>query len=150
MSTSIQQAAERFLSLMVRLRRLGAEMPPPQVAQVSPSLMNLIDYVATFPNCGIKEMARGLKLSAPSVSVSVRQLEEAGFIARQPHPQDKRAVQIFLTPKGWELYEQTSRFRRERFERLLVGLTPTERDTLLALLEKALNYTESKDTNLVK
>jgi len=145
MSTTIQQAADRFLTLMTRLRRLRAITPPPQAAQVSPSLMAIIDYVATSPNCGIKEMARGLKLSTPTVSVSVRQLEEAGFIGRQPHPRDKRAVQIFLTPRGQELYEQTYRFRRQTFEKLLSGLAPEERDALLALLEKALNDTESKN-----
>ena len=147
MSSDIQQAAERFLSLMARLRNMGAITPPPQAAQISPSLMAIIDYVASAPNCGIKKIARGLKLSTPSVSVSVRQLEEAGFIGRQAHPRDKRAVQIFLTPKGRNLYEQTHRFRRQTFEQLLAGLTPKEQDALLALLEKALNDVESKNTS---
>ena len=146
----IQQAADRFLSLMARLRRIGTSASPPLAAQVSPSMMALIDYVATSPNCGIKEMAQGLKLSTPTVSVGVRQLEEAGFIGRQPHPRDRRSVQIFLTPKGQELYERTYSFRRQTFERLLAGLTPEERDTLLDLLEKALNQTEDQNTHSQK
>jgi DNA-binding MarR family transcriptional regulator len=105
--------------------------------------MAIIDFVAPSPHCGVKEIARGLKLSTPTVSVSVRQLEEAGFLERQPHPTDRRAVQLFLTPAGQELHEQTYAFRRQTFERLLSGLTPEERETLLSLLEKALDKTDA-------
>ena len=147
MSDDIQQAADRFLSLMAQLRSLGSAAPPPQIAQVSPSLMAIIDFAATSPDCGVKEIAKGLKLSTPSVSVGVRHLEEAGLIDRRPHPRDKRAVQIFLTPQGQELYDQTYRYRRQMFERLLVGLSDEERETLLALLEKALTGAETIHTS---
>ena len=143
MDASLQQTADRLLALMTRLRQFASGASPPQNAQLSPSLMAILDFVAASPHCGVKEIARGLKLSTPTVSVSVRQLEEAGFLERQPHPRDKRAVQIFLTPKGQELYEQTYAFRRQTFERLLSGLTSQERETLLSLLEKALNQADT-------
>ena len=139
MNDDIEQAAERFIELMGRLRQLAPDRPPPQTAGLSPSLMAIIDFVASSPNCGVKEIARGLNLSPPTVSISVRQLEAAGFIGRRPHPKDGRAVQIFLTPRGQELHDSTYAFQRARFEKLLSVLTPEERDLLLALLEKALN-----------
>ncbi len=145
-TANLQQAAEQLLSLIKRLRQLSPATPPPQAAQVSPSMMSIIDFVGSSPDCGVKEIARGLKLSTPTVSVSIRHLEEAGFIDRRPHPADRRAVQIFLTPKGWELYQQTYAFRRQTFERLLSGLTPDERQTLLELLEKAITQTENFHT----
>ncbi len=138
METELQHAAEKLIALLTQLRHMSPEKPPPQVAGISPSLMAIIEFVAGSPNCGIKAIARGLNLSPPSVSISVRNLEEAGLIARKPHPSDRRAVQIFLTPAGQELYDRTHAFRRQRFEKLLSGLTPEERATLLGLLEKAL------------
>ncbi len=143
MDASLQQTADRLLALMTRLRQFASGTPPPKNARLSPSLMAIVDFVATSPHSGIKEIARGLKLSTPTVSVSVRQLEKAGFLKRQPHPIDGRAVQLFLTPQGQALHEQTYAFRRQTFERLLAGLTPEERETLLALLEKALNQADS-------
>ncbi len=144
MSTpTLEQSADQLLGLMTRLRELTPGTPPPQVAQLSPSLMAIIDFIATHTGCGVKEIARGLKLSAPTVSISVRHLEEAGFVQRQPHPDDRRAVQFFLTDRGQELHEQTYAFRRQTFERLLSGLTPDERASLLALLKKALTQTEN-------
>ena len=145
-TANLQQAAEQLLSLIKRLRQLSPATPPPQAAQVSPSMMSIIDFVGLSPDCGVKEIARGLKLSTPTVSVSIRHLEEAGFIDRRPHPADRRAVQIFLTPKGRELYQQTYAFRRQTFERLLSGLTLDERQTLLELLEKAITQTENFHT----
>ncbi len=145
-TANLQQAAEQLLSLIKRLRQLSPATPPPQAAQVSPSMMSIIDFVGSSPDCGVKEIARGLKLSTPTVSVSIRHLEEAGFIDRRPHPADRRAVQIFLTPKGRELYQQTYAFQRQTFERLLSGLTLDERQTLLELLEKAITQTENFHT----
>ena len=144
MTSPLQQEAARLLTLMTRLRQQSPVTPPPAAAKISPSLMAIIDFVAESPDCGIKEIARGLKLSAPTVSVSIRQLEEKGFVGRKPNPDDRRAVQIFLTPAGQELHEQSTIFRRQTFERLLAGLTPEERETLLTLLEKALRQSETK------
>ncbi len=137
--SSLQEDAERLLELMKRLRRVVPTSPPPEAAQVSPSLMVFIDFVGASPGYGVKEIARALNLSAPTVSVGIRHLEDAGFIERRPHPSDKRAVQFFLTPKGQELFEQAHAFRRRTFEALLQGLTPEERQTLLQLWHKAIS-----------
>jgi len=150
MLSDIEHAAEKFLSLMTKLRRLGVTTLQPEEARLSPSLMVLIDYVASSPSCGIREMAKGLNLSTPTVSVGVRQLEEAGFLRRQPHPRDRRAVQILLTSKGEDLYQRTHRFRRQMFERLLAGLTSEERTMLLSLLGKALDIIEDQYTHRTK
>ena len=145
MDNDLQQAADKFLSLTRRLRRLGPKSPPPVEAQISPSLVAVVEYVAATPGCGIQEMAKGLGLSTPSVSISVRQLEKAGFITRQPDPQDGRAVQLFLTLAGEELHQRTHSFRCQKFECLLKGLTPEERNTLLDLLERAISAAENSN-----
>jgi DNA-binding MarR family transcriptional regulator len=145
MAKNLEQAANKFLDLTSRLRRLGPGAPLPEEAQISPSLLSLVEYAAAAPGCGIQEMAKGLNLATPTVSISVRQLEDAGFVERQPDPQDGRAVRLFLTPKGQKLYQRMHEFRCQKFERLLTGLTPHERATLLTLLEKAVSAAEIKE-----
>jgi len=130
-----EEPSDRFITLMMRLRRLA----PEQAAQISPSAMAIIDFVASEPYCGVKDVARGLEVSAPTVSVAVRQLEDAGLIARQAHPRDRRAVQLFLTAQGQEIYDQTYLSRRKVFERLLASLTEEEQEIMLELLTKALD-----------
>ena len=128
MGNNLEEAAKRFLKLASQLRRLGSGTSPPEDSQISPSQLALIEYAASNPDCGIQEMAEALKLSTPTVSISVRQLEKSGLIARKPHPDDGRAVQLFLTSKGEEVHQRAHSFHRQKFKKLLKGLTPEERE----------------------
>ena len=143
MDKHIEEAAKRFLKLASRLRSLGADDSPPEEVRVSLSHMALIEYAANHPGCGIQEMAEGLKLATPTVSISVRQLEKSDMFTRQPHPEDGRAAQIFLTPKGQEVHQRLDTFHRKKFKKLLSGLTPEESQVLLDLLERALDVSEN-------
>ena len=145
MTNNLKSTAEKFMHLMDRLRRLGPGNAPPKKANISPSQLALISYTASNPGCGVQSMAAELNLATPTVSISVRQLEKAGFMERQPDPQDGRAVQLYLTPTGQELHQSTYEFRCQKFERLLTGLTTRERTTLLDLLERAINTAEIKE-----
>ena len=150
MDNNLEQSAERFLRLMDRLRQWGPQTAPPKEANISLSQLALINYAASNPGCGVQAMASGLKLSKPTVSIGVSQLENAGLITRQPDPQDGRAVQLFLTREGQELHQRTHEFRCKRFERLLTDLTPQERTTLLTLLERAIQTVEQEEQGDIK
>ena len=145
MVNNLEQSAGQFLLLMDRLRQLGPQSAPPKEANISPSQLAFITFSASNPGCGVQAIASGLKLSKPTVSVGVSQLEEAGFLTRQSDPQDGRAVQLFLTRKGQELYQRTHEFRCKRFERLLKSLAHQERTTLLTLLERAIQTVENEE-----
>ncbi len=142
---NLASSAQRFLQLASRLRRLGTGGQGAGEALISPSHLALLEQVATSPGCGIQEIAAGLRLAPPTVSISVRQLEKAGWLTRQTHPDDRRAIQLFLTPTGEEIYQRAQAFHRRKFEQLLQGLAPEERHTLLTLLERAINSAEHRD-----
>ncbi|WP_293174669.1 MarR family transcriptional regulator [Oceanithermus sp.] len=142
MQDELYDAADEFFALMTRLRRMGVGASPPEMTQISPALMALVEQVATVPDSSIVDLARRLERAVPTVSVEVRHLEDAGLVARRPHPQDGRAVQVFLTSEGRALYERVQRARRDTLARLLSGLTSEERTTLLRLLGKAIRALE--------
>mgnify|MGYP002641226219 FL=1 len=144
MDDNLQETAQRFLKLSSRLRRLGQGNSQAEAVTTSPSHLALIEYVSSHPNCGIQEIAEALKLSTPTVSVSVRQLEKSGLFARKPNPEDGRAVQLSLTPKGEETHQNARTFHCQKFRNLLGGLESEERELLVSLLEKALNAAEKK------
>ena len=142
MDENLEKNAQRFLKQASRLRRLGSGSDSENEVQVSPSQLGLVEYVGQHAGCGVQELADALKLSAPTISVSIRQLEEKNYINRFPHPEDGRAVQLFLSETGEKLREQSQVFHRRKFEQLLAGLDEGERDTLLDLLERALDAAE--------
>jgi len=137
-------AEERFLNLLIRLRKLGPGCPLFEDVRVTPSQLILLDWIAGSPGCGVQEIATGLDVTAPTVSVGVRRLEEAGLLERQPDPQDRRAIRLFLTSQGQALHQRAQDFRRRKVRRLLAGLTPQKQTTLLDLLEKALSAAEKE------
>ena len=143
MTNNLEGSAGKLLNLMDRLRQIGPQTAPPKEANISPSHLAYLSFSASHPGCGIQAMARGLKLSKPTVSIGVAQLEEAGFFIRKPDPLDGRAIQLYLTPKGQELHQRTYEFRCQKFERLLEYLTTQERTTLINLFEKAIQKFEN-------
>ncbi len=143
MINNLEGSAEELLNLMDRLRQIGPQTAPPREANISVSQLTLISFLSSNPGCGVQAMASGLKLSKPSISIGVAQLEQAGFLTRKPDPHDGRAIQLFLTPKGQKLQQRTYEFRCQKFERLLKYLTLQERITLNTLLDKALEMAEN-------
>ena len=130
------------MDLFGRLRRLAFSHHPLHDSGVTMPQLTLLEWIEASPGSGVQEVADGLGLTAPTVSVGLRRLENAGLLRRQPNPQDGRALQILLTEKGQALCQLARAFRRDKLQRLLRGLAPAERATLLALLEKAMDLAE--------
>jgi DNA-binding MarR family transcriptional regulator len=74
----------------------------------------------------------------PSTMVSlIDELEGAGLAKRRPHPQDRRARQVSITPKGRRLLQRARKLALAAEDEVLHGLTATERHELLRLLRRA-------------
>jgi DNA-binding MarR family transcriptional regulator len=74
----------------------------------------------------------------PSTMVSlIDELESAGLARRRPHPRDRRARQVSITPKGRRLLQRARKMAFEAEDEVLRGLTAAERRELLRLLRRA-------------
>jgi len=51
----------------------------------------------------VKDLAGEVVLSPTAMSRFVDRVADAGYVRREPHPGDRRALQITLTPKGEDL-----------------------------------------------
>jgi len=139
-------AEERLLAPFDRLRRIALGENPLEDSGVTGPQLTLLQRVAASPGCGIQELADGLGLTAPTVSVAVRRLEDAGLLERQPDPADGRAVRLFLTGQGQAMQQRAQTFRLNKMRRLLSGLAPEEQEQLLSLLERAMDAAEKLET----
>jgi DNA-binding MarR family transcriptional regulator len=134
-----QSAEDHLLSLFGRLLKLAFSENPLENSGISLPQLSLLDWIAANPGCNLHEIADGLSLTPPTVSVAVRRMEEVGYLYREPDPDDGRAVQFTLTPAGIELYKHALAYRQSKMRLLLRGLSLTEVDTLLSLLGKAIS-----------
>jgi DNA-binding MarR family transcriptional regulator len=75
----------------------------------------------------------------PSTMVALLDgLEQARLVTRTPHPKDRRAREVALTPKGRKALERARKLNDEVEDEVLRGLNKTERRRLVALLRQAL------------
>ena len=136
------RAEEKFFQVMKRIRKLGLDTYPLEGVTVSLAQMALLDQIAASPGCSVTDIANGLHLASPTVSVGVRKMEESNLVERKPDHQDGRSVEFFLTPDGKILQQKIHFSMLQKFGRLLAGLNSQEQDSLLQLLDKALQIAE--------
>jgi DNA-binding MarR family transcriptional regulator len=79
-------------------------------------------------------LARELFLDKSTASRVVETLERKGYVARSPHPDDARALEIALTARGRGLHRRIEQSLVEEEKRLLAGLTPEVRAAATELI----------------
>ena len=87
----------------------------------------------------MRELAERMTCEPSNATVVIDHLESQRLLERRPHPTDRRAKQLMLTPDGAERRERLLTSLRDE-EPLLKGLTQQEQDTLQDLLRRALTH----------
>jgi MarR family transcriptional regulator, organic hydroperoxide resistance regulator len=84
----------------------------------------------------LRELAERMGCEPSNATFVADRLEEQGYLERHPHPDDRRAKQLVLTPKGTELRERLLELLSENSP--LAPLAPEDQDLLQHLLIRAL------------
>ena len=100
------------------------------------------DVLATLRRTGAPFRLRPTDLTNASMLTSsgttkrLDRLEQAGLIAREPDPDDRRGTLISLTPAGRRLIDKVTEAHLANEKRLVSALTAAERRQLADLLRK--------------
>jgi len=87
------------------------------------------------------ELSQRLMVTGGNVTGVTDQLEAEGMVRRMPHPRDRRAVAVQLTPAGRRLFRRMAALHEEWIIELFAGWTSDEKlqvYTLLAGLKRHL------------
>ena len=93
----------------------------------------------------VSSVSRALELDidATNLVAILNSLDNAGLIERHRDHTDRRRAIIELAPRGERLLADLDRALREIDDEVFAPLTPTERDTLNALLAQAVDHIAS-------
>jgi MarR family transcriptional regulator, organic hydroperoxide resistance regulator len=80
------------------------------------------------------ELAQALSIDASTTTKMLARLERDGVVERQAHPEDARALLVYLTPHGQALVQSIDAIWQRAESILLQGLTETEQTLLRRLL----------------
>ena len=84
----------------------------------------------------LRELAERMSCEPSNVTFVADRLEEQGYLERHPHPDDRRAKQLVLTPTGTELRARLLELLADGSP--LAALAPEEKDVLQHLISRAL------------
>jgi DNA-binding MarR family transcriptional regulator len=135
------EVAEFAGQLFFRLWRASHERTATalQSIDMTPALFGVLNFLGAREGAIQQEIGAAMGID-PSTMVSlIDQLEKEGLAKRRPHPSDRRAREVSVTPKGRRLLERSRKMALEAQDEVLRGLTVAERRQLLKLLRRALS-----------
>jgi DNA-binding MarR family transcriptional regulator len=83
----------------------------------------------------ISELGDATLTPASSMTHTIDRLERRGLIARAFDPNDRRAIQVQLTPEGEQIIREIEQSHREYFKERCAGFEDHELETLIRLFE---------------
>jgi MarR family transcriptional regulator, lower aerobic nicotinate degradation pathway regulator len=139
MATSPSANAEFAGQLFFRLWRVSHLRFAQALESVDlrPPLFGLLNVLGAREGAIQQEISSDMGID-PSTTVSlIDELEAAGLAKRRPHPKDRRAREVAITPKGRRVLERARGLAMQVEDDVLRGLTATQRRDLLELLRRA-------------
>jgi len=94
----------------------------------------ILMHLYYWKNCGISHLGEHMDISAPAASQLVERLVQHGLVERTEDPNDRRAKQLTLTPKGRELIETGIVARTRWVDELAASLSPETYDAVASTL----------------
>lgn len=73
-----------------------------------------------------KEISQKLNISPPTVAVSIKRLERAGFLERKTDEKDQRKSRIYLTEEGRDMIRKSKAYIEENEKVLFKGFSESE------------------------
>ena len=89
-----------------------------------------------------RDIADHLGISSASTTKLLDRLEAAGHIHRTPHPSDRRAIAVVVTPETRRAAEETVGREHARRFRVAAALTTAEREIVITFLDRLSATTE--------
>ena len=102
---------------------------------VSPAQLATIHYVAKHPGCSMTDVANLLDVAKSAVTSTVKRMEAADILRREPNAKDARGSLLYVTPKGESIRVQALPFIRKLNAELMEGFSPAEVETILRFFD---------------
>ena len=114
--------------------------------ELNPSQAGILFILNSHGRLSQRQLAQKIGITPPSMTVTLRKLEELGFIHKEPDEKDQRVIRICLSEAGKECIEKLKAIMEEMEKILFRGFSMEERllfrRLLLAMRE---NLLDSKD-----
>ena len=103
---------------------------------VQNSYRQLLFHLARKDGVSQLELARATHLKAPTVSVTLKNMEADGLVERKGDINDLRIIHVYLTEKGRQTDDKIRELHHQLDSKMTEGVSQEELDALVATLTK--------------
>lgn len=121
---------------------------PDNNADLTPALMECLQYVYLHGAAPIRQIAGGLEISLSAASQLVDRLVRKGMVTRGENEQDRRLTKVDLTDAGREAVRQMRQRKSEWFDGILEAMPHSQRRAFREGLEHFLKIALSGEDNV--
>jgi DNA-binding MarR family transcriptional regulator len=125
-------------TLLSRLAKKISRSAQEEQLGMRPRHFWVLSFLSDHDGVPQHELGDAFMLDANNAVLLLNELETAGYIQRRRNPKDRRRHLVFLTDSGSGALKSARDAYAETEDAVLGRLSPRERDTLRALLTKAL------------
>jgi len=116
-----------FDSLQTVYRALVEEIRRQDRDQEMPYLsVMVLGKIGKHPGITVSELARRLSMAKSHASELVEDLARKGLVGKQPDPNDKRLLRLFLSAAGEAILQEGRATVRRRFLEVIAGLPESQ------------------------
>lgn len=94
-----------------------------------------------------KQLVERLDVEQATIANTITRMERDGLIARRPHPDDRRAQSIFLTPKSRQIKAAAVEAAIGQNKLALNGLSPAEQAQFLDYMRRVIEAMRASEDN---
>lgn len=95
----------------------------------------LVVEIGRKPGISVKELADILRVDKSSISRSVEELVQNGFVERKPSKEDRRYVTLRLLPKGQERFEKIEHDMYLKFKEVFEQIPSDKQEQVIEALK---------------
>ncbi len=115
---------------------------------ITPSLMQCMQYVHLRGPSPMREIAAGLEVTLSAVSQLVDRLVRKGLMTREENQLDRRLAQVSLTESGESLVKQARERRSNWFESIVTAMPQEKRRAFIEGIESFLRIALARENNI--
>ncbi|HEV7702385.1 MAG TPA: MarR family transcriptional regulator [Candidatus Paceibacterota bacterium] len=130
----IKELVENFRALR---RSMAFHTPGAlNIPRITPSQWGVLIYIERRGKSTVKEVAKNLHITSSASTQLIDGLVESGYVVRETHDKDRRAVTLTLSKKTKAQVYRMNKERQKKFLKFFEILTEKELDQYIMLNKK--------------
>lgn len=117
-------------------------------SDISITEINIIAKIAENQGSRMSDAAKSIGITLATLTVACDKLENKGIVLRARDQNDRRVVNVSLTPRGMAAYEFHRHFHAQMFQTILGELSEQEEKVLENCFHKLVRFLEAQPEEL--